>query len=229
MNPPALVFWYMLHLVCLLQSLYYQSCFDIILLKTVHSTIQYNWEVQQPKRWQNYLCLYLRYFAILAALHARCQSYRRHLAIISAPSLFPRNHIGAAFRFAKKCICSNCRMYLSKLKNVFVQVCPPAITSAPPSDLLQKVTLTYRKNPSMVMHLYTDLPYSEESVKMHGGQKLDIFPSKHLRLHLFFYFHLHFSFSFLGVHCTWVETYCPSNYPSTRHIPPPEGTLHPGL
>ena len=33
---------------------------------------------------------------------------------------------------------------------------------------------------------------------VHAGQKLDIFPGKHLRLHLLlFYFHLHFSFSFL--------------------------------
>ena len=169
------------------------------------------------------------YFLILAVSHARCQSYRRHLAIISAPSLFPRNHIGATFRFATKCISPNCRMYLSKLKNVFVKVCPPAIISAPPSDLLQKVTLTKNFDISQksfdggaFVH-WSPLLYSEESVK---SQKLDIFPWKHLRLHLFFYFHLHSSFSFLrgALHVGW--NILPLELSKHRAYIPPEGTLH---
>ena len=81
------------------------------------------------------------------------QSHRRHLQICNKMYL---SELQIVFVRIAECICPNWKMYLSKSAHWqsyrrHIQICCK-------KSLWQK-TLTYRKNPSMAVHLYTDLPY----------------------------------------------------------------------
>ena len=148
--------------------------------------------------------------------------------IISAP---PSNHIGAksvppqSHRRHLQ-ICN--KMYFSKLQNVFVQI-EKCICQSLPTDNHIGATFRFAAKSHFdkkLWHIAKILRWqcicTLISPILWGEckkSKTGYFPLETLTFAFVLLFPLAlFIFFSDGVHCTWVETYCPSNYPSTGHI-----------